>query len=108
MIRFLKKTRISIDFFFKKVNLELFSLTFQRKIVVYYISPDFSLNSRIFNQKLINTIELFSEKDHYDTVFSFNTLKIKDFCQDLITEILDKEIDYNPKVHLVGFFDFSC
>lgn len=77
------------------MNLELFSLKFERKIIVYSISEDFCLNTRIFNTKFSHTLEIFYDQGCYDTVFPLSTFEIRDCCIDVINQILETRIPYS-------------
>lgn len=56
--------------YFENANLELISMAFNVKIVVYYISDDFYLHSLIVNNRNKETIELFKTGHHFDTIFT--------------------------------------
>ena len=69
----------------KKIYLEAVSIIFQVKIVIYFISEEFYLNSMIINNKFNKTVELMRLGNHYDVILSNLKMETKKMCQSILT-----------------------
>ncbi len=72
----------------KKLNLELVSMLFKKKIVIYYISEEFFLNAILVNNNFEKKIEILRiGNNHYDTVHSKQQMQNIKQTQNLIYEV---------------------
>lgn len=60
---------------------------FKVKIVVYWISQDFYIQSLIISNKFTRTVELLRTGTVYDIIFSAAKFEIMGFCQDLVYDV---------------------
>jgi hypothetical protein len=76
---------------FEKTNLELVSLHFKVRVVLYTMNEENYLTAAIFNNNYSKTIELLRTKaGHYDAVFAKSYIKKAGICQNILLNIVDK------------------
>jgi len=81
---------------FEKTNLELISLLFKVRVVLYTTSDDHVLTATIFNHNYSNTIELFRTKtSHYNAVFTKNFIEKSGACQNILLNLIDRALNGN-------------
>lgn len=86
---------------FDKIFLELASLAFQYRIIIYSVSEENRLNSQIFNYKFEKTIELFRYNTHYDVIYNNKQYETIDFCKSIIFNLIeDKFQSKNSEINL--------
>lgn len=70
------------------MNLELFSLNYEVKVVVYWFSEDLSMNTLIYNRKFTKIIEIFRYKEGiYDLILPTQTLNVQKICNEIVHEV---------------------
>jgi len=79
---------------FEKTNLELVSLLFKVRVILYTMNEDHYLTATIFNNNYPNTIELLRTKtSHYDAVFPSEFIRKAGICQNIILNLIDKAVN---------------
>jgi len=79
---------------FEKTNLELVSLCYKVKVVLYTMNEDHYLSSTIFNHNFTKTIQLLRTKNNqYDAVFPKSFIKNAGICQNIVLNLIDKAIN---------------
>jgi len=79
---------------FEKTNLELVSLLYKVRVVLYTMNEDHILMATIFNHNYLNTIELFRTKsNHYNAVFAKNFIEKAGVCQNIILNLIDQAVN---------------
>ena len=76
-----------IDFLIFKINLELLSLVFKVRIVVYWISQDFYIQSLIISNKFTKAVEFLRTGTVYDLIYTSSKFETITMCQDLIYDV---------------------
>jgi len=79
---------------FEKVNLELVSLLYKVRVILYTMNEDHILTATIFNNNYVNTIELLRTKtSHYDAVFPKSFIQKAGVCQNIVLNLIDKAVN---------------
>jgi len=89
---------------FEKTNLELISLFFNVRVILYTMNEENHLTAAIFNNNYPKTVELLRTKaGHYDAVFAKSFIKKAGICQNIILNIIDKAVNGKSE----GFKDIN-
>jgi len=81
---------------FEKTNLELISLLFKVRVVLYTMNEDHYLTAMIYNNNFPKTIELLRTKtSHYDAIFPISFIKKAGICQNIVLNIIDRVVNGN-------------
>lgn len=73
---------------FEKINLELVSLFFKVRVILYTMNEDHYLTATIFNNNYPNTIELLRTKtNHYDAIYSKLFINKAGICQNIVLDV---------------------
>jgi len=76
---------------FEKTTLELVSLFYKVKVVLYTMNEDHYLSATIFNNNYTKTVEILRAKaNHYEAVFSKARMEKATECQNLVLNLIDK------------------
>jgi len=79
---------------FEKTNLELVSLLYKVRVVLYTINEDHYLTATIFNHNCTKTIELLRTKtNQYDPVFNKSFIKKAGICQNIVLNLIDRAVN---------------
>lgn len=79
---------------FEKTNLELVSLFFKVRVILYTMNEDHYLSATIYNNNFTKTIELLRTKtSHYDAVFPVEFIKKAGICQNIILNLIDRAMN---------------
>ncbi|KAL4449175.1 hypothetical protein ABPG74_015557 [Tetrahymena malaccensis] len=76
---------------FDTINLELISLIFQVRIVVYSMSKELVLKSLLFNNRCSKTIQIINMSNHYDSIYSEQEISNLTQCQSILYDILSDQ-----------------
>jgi hypothetical protein len=82
---------------FCEINLELVSLAFKVRVIVYTVTEDEILNAIIFNNKFEKSIQLIrSYGCHFDVVCSQKGMQNIAFCENIVFKVFNEAV-HNPK-----------
>jgi hypothetical protein len=79
---------------FEKINLELVSLLFKVKVILYTMNEDHYLSATIYNHNCPKTIELLRTKTtQYDAIFSKDYIQKAAVCQNIVLNLIDRAMN---------------
>eukprot|EP01017_Pseudomicrothorax_dubius_P049639 TRINITY_DN925_c0_g1_i3.p1 TRINITY_DN925_c0_g1~~TRINITY_DN925_c0_g1_i3.p1 ORF type:complete len:480 (+),score=117.28 TRINITY_DN925_c0_g1_i3:92-1531(+) len=78
---------------FDKITLEVFSIVFRKKVIVYSISEDYYLSALIINHGWTETVQLLKTAGNYETVYDIQRMSSLTMAQNVVLNIVDRALN---------------
>jgi hypothetical protein len=84
---------------FEKINIELVSITYQCKVILYTVTEEGYLTSTIFNNKFDKVAQIIRTQGvQFDAVFRKDYIQTAGICQNMMLSIIDRSLNDNAKL----------
>jgi hypothetical protein len=93
---------------FFRINIELFSLAFNVRVVVYTVTDDGILTAKIYNNKFDKIVQFINPHGvHLDIIYTKKFMQIIGFCQNIAMNIINRALDGKHSTQEFEWKDFN-